>query len=242
MSKEIKYYFRISSLSHTEFCVKRSKLEIFNNLAKIIPTNPKSSIITGNRLHYEYSYGLKDFDRMVIRYRLDKFMVSSENRRRCFEKKIGNNVIIRGLYDDLRCLTYKDKKYTSLIEVKTTSKKYIWRREILAAVRQLELYMWMLKDILETIGYPLWKRSYLEVYSQKTGYLIKRIPVEYNDKIEEWILDVIDKFNGISRMEVPPKSYCKLCPNIVKRECSWYKVQFPKKAEEIENKYGGVRY
>lgn len=212
----MKYYFRVSTLSHVEFCPKRAKLETFN---KFKCSNQVSNPIKeGNRLHKQYSYARTNFDREIIRSRLELFKIN-----RAFQKEIGN-IIIRGDYDDFRVILYNLEKYVSFVEVKTTSKKYMWHREIKAAVKQLQLYLWMLKDLLESIGYKLWKRHYVEVYSQQTGELLKRIPVEYNGGIEEWIYDVIDQFNGTAKMSVPPRRYCNLCPKVVKEMCSWNKM------------------
>jgi hypothetical protein len=131
---------------------------------------------------------------------------------------------IRGRLDDLNILLYNGNKYSSLIEVKTTSKKYLWRRELNAAIRQLQLYLWLYKEVLEYLGYPLWKRHYVEEYSQRNGRLIRRVAVEYYDDIEDWIRLAIRKFQGLERMEVPPESYCKICPKNVKVLCDWYIV------------------
>jgi hypothetical protein len=215
INKEYKqvYYFRVSSLSHIMFCAKRAKLEIFNNLAKIpYVNNPKNSIVTGNRLHREYSYYNRSFDRVRVKALLGD---------KVFQKELiygDYKIILRGLYDDLRVITVDGKKYTVLIELKTTTKKYMWSREVNAAIKQLQLYMYLLKERLEVIGYPLWRR----------GYLMRRIVVEYDDNIEEWIKDAVDKFNGLSKVSIPPYRYCKLCPTQVKSNCSWYYVRSKK--------------
>jgi hypothetical protein len=148
-----------------------------------------------------------------------------------FEKKIEAEnkivIIVRGMYDDLRVVRNikTGKKYTSLIEVKTTSKKYMWSKEIKAAIRQLQLYMWLLKDTLEKLGYPLWERSYVEIYSQKDGSLLRIIPVKYDYGIENWIRYVVRCFNGLEPVPVPSFKFCKLCPVNVKTSCDWYKLR-----------------
>jgi len=216
-----KIILRVSSLSHLEYCCKRSKIESFYKLEPLPVINGKGiAIIIGNRLHFQYSFGYKDFDRVLVRHRLG-------GTKRIFEKTIKVDDIeatIRGKYDDLKIIRYKDKKYTSVIEVKTISKKYMWSREIKSAIKQLEMYMWLMKEELEKLGYPLWRRSYIEVYSQRNGMLIRRIPVIYNNDIEEWIKDAIRKFKGLLPMQVPPRAYCKLCPRNVRGLCSWWKA------------------
>ena len=64
------------------------------------------------------------------------------------------------MYDDLYIVQENGKKYVSLIELKTTTKKYMWAGEVKAAIRQLQLYQWLLKEELEAIGYPLYKFFY----------------------------------------------------------------------------------
>lgn len=228
MEKPFILYLACSKLSHFEYCAKRSKLEIFGKVLAI-EGDGKGAIARGNRLHFLYSLPNKGFDRLLLRFRLRFKTVNGK-----FRKQIDNIVVI-GLYDDLRVLRKINlvgpnmgntvKKFTSLIEVKTTSKGYMWSREVKAAIRQLQLYMWLLKDHLEQLGYPLWKRSYIEIYSQKNGVLLRRIPVEYDYTIENWIRYVVDCFKGLNPVSVPPFKFCKLCPRNVKQVCSWYQMR-----------------
>jgi len=222
------YYFSVSKLAHFDFCNKRCKLEVFNQVAE--PKVGMGSVAKGNKMHWLYSYSYKDFDRIRVRYEL-RNLATLYRGRLGFEKKIevGNKIVIivRGMYDDLRILrdTKTNSKYTSLVEVKTTSKKYMWTREVKAAVRQLQLYMWLLKEILEKLNYPLWKRSYVEVYSQKGGSLLRVIPVKYNYDIEDWIRYVVKVFQGLEPASIPPYKFCKLCPVNVKTNCDWYRIR-----------------
>jgi len=209
------YYLRVSALAQIEFCPIRSKLLCFTNLAKF-STNINKAIITGIKLHKQYSYANRSFDRVRCRTLLGKDVFSKQLILKNY------NIIVRGLYDDLNIITYNTRKYCSLIELKTTNKKYLWSRETKAAIRQLQLYMWLLKDKLEAIGYPLWKRSYLLIYSQSNGELIRRIPVQYNEFIEEWIEQAIEQFIGVRKISLPSYSYCKLCPTTIKERCSYY--------------------
>lgn len=214
-------YFSISKLSHFEFCPKRSKLELFKR-TKEIGTGSFGAIAVGNRLHYLYSFPNKGFDRLRLRIKLNN-LASLYKTRRIFYKQV-DDVIVLGLYDDLRIIrdVATNKKFTALIEVKTTSKKYMWGREIKAAVKQLQLYMWVLKEKLEYLGYPLWIRSYVEIYSQRTGRLMKSIPVQYDEGIEDWIRHVVRCFRGLEKVSPPNIKICKFCPKNVKENCDWY--------------------
>jgi CRISPR/Cas system-associated exonuclease Cas4 (RecB family) len=203
------YFFRVSSLSHSELCTKRSKIELFSKFTNNYSTG---AVATGNRFHHQYSLPYKDFDRVRCRAFLGE---------KVFSKQI-DDIQIRGIYDDLKIVRYHDKKYASLIEIKTTAKPYLWTLEIKAAIRQLQLYMWIMKDDLEKIGYPLWKRGYVEIYSQHSGLLIKRIAVEYDYDIEEWVRSIVKQFKGLAKTSPPPYQYCKMCPVQVKKICDWY--------------------
>ena len=214
------FFLRVSTLSHVEICSKRSKIESFNHKLARIPYGKKSALAFGKKLHKQYGQYITDFDREVVKGNLATHKVN-----RAFQKIIELpecTVVVRGDYDDLRVVTYEMKKLVSFIEVKTTAKKYMWELEVRAAIRQLQIYLWMLKELVEAIGYPLWKRHYLEIFSQNTGRLLKRIPVEYNDGIEEWIITVVHQFLGLAPMSIAPYKYCLLCPKQVKEQCSYY--------------------
>jgi hypothetical protein len=197
-----------------KFCPKRSKIESFTELGHL--SAGKGSIREGNRLHYLYSYWNRDFDRDWIRARLAAGVA---------EKTLDDYIVVRGKLDDLNVLTYNNIKFVSLIELKTTNKKYMWSREIQAAITQLQLYLWLYNDILDALGFPLWKRSYLLIYSQKTKMLLRRIPVEYDPHIEDFIRSAVNQFLGLERMEIPPLRYCHLCPHPIKTNCSWYAMR-----------------
>ena len=214
------------------FCGKRSKIEAFLN-PKIVETNEKRHPIrTGNLFHWQYSFPYKSFDRVLCRSRLMKLVGSTSSfERTTFQKQV-DNIVVRGRIDDLRILRTTQGKFSSLVEIKTTYKKYLWSREIEAAKQQLRLYLWILKDLLEAVKYPLWIRHYVEVYSQKTGYLIKRIPVEYNPNIEDWIRWALKVYQGLERMILPPFSYCRMCPHPVKTLCEYYPLRLEDKRME----------
>ena len=226
MQNNTTVFLKASSLSHYMVCPKRSKLESFFKIANYRPTT--GAIHRGNRFHYIYSYMLRDFDR-------DLLMESYKLKYRKYSRslKMDNlTVIVIGKLDDLVILRYHDKKYSVIKELFTTGKEYPWSTDILMKSTQLKLYCWMYGPLLKYLGYPLWKRSYVEVYSQKSGTLLRRVAVEYNEEVEkeleEWIKYVVRSFQGIERMKVPHQKICKSCPKIVRLLCNWYKQRFGK--------------
>ena len=214
------FYLRVSSLCHVEICSKRAKIESFNHKLARIPYTKESPLAKGKRLHAQYGQYNVDFDRDRLRANLEVYKIKG-----AFQKVLELpecTVVIRGVYDDLRILTTEIGKLASFIEVKTTGKPYMWSLEISAAIRQLQIYLWMLKELCEAIGFPLWKRHYLEIFSQNTGRLLRRISVEYDQEIEQWIEAAVLQFLGLSPMTIAPYQYCKICPQQIKKECCYY--------------------
>jgi hypothetical protein len=219
------YYFNISILSHSVICDKRFKLESFYGLSKV-PSNGQghNAIKTGNRLHHEYSYFKTDFDRERVKQGLKKYLIKSSRGHDVYSKTF-KNITISGIFDDLQVIMDKGIKKTVLIELKTTSKQYMWSREVQAAIKQLELYMWLLKDNLEELEFPLADYGLVKIYSQRTGLLIKRYNVSYNNDIEEWISHVVNKVNGLEKVEIPAYEYCKHCPSHIVKACDWNRMR-----------------
>lgn len=212
-------YLRVSILSHIVICGKRSKTETFSKNRGTLPYGNKS-VQKGTKLHGQYGYYKTDFERERLIHNLDRYKIKD-----AFQKTIELPeviVVVRGKYDDVRVLTSKIGKLCSFIEVKTTSKKYMWSLEVKAAIKQLQIYLWLLKELCELIGYPQWKRHYLEVFSQVTGRLMRRITVEYDENIEEWIKRAVYQYLGLAPMNIAPYAYCKLCPKYVKEDCPYY--------------------
>jgi hypothetical protein len=165
-------------------------------------------------MHYQYSYSLKSFDRQLFLSQLPEVLQGQVD-----------NIIVRGKLDDVRVLfnPNSQEKFVSIIEVKTTSKRYMWSVEIQSAVFQLQLYIWLVKKLMK----PCWKlhkRHYVEVYSQHTGRLMKRVAVEEDPSIEDKIRYIVRAFQGLERVQIPHPSTCKLCPKNVKEACDWYAV------------------
>ena len=161
-------------------------------------------------MHFRYSFPYKSFNRRFLVHKLKEFKVLL---------KYLDNLEIRGIPDDF---VVNDNKEVSVIEVKTTSKKKMWSVEVESAIFQCQLYIWILKDYLPALGYSLAKDHYLEIYSQKTGKLLNRIPVLEDLDIEMKIRFMWRTFQGLEKMKVPPKWICQICSKQVKKECNWY--------------------
>ena len=219
------YNYSVSVLALTEFCPIRSKIILLNKNNDFININ--RAMKTGTRMHEIYSMPNKSFNRMLVKARLRRYSRKKYGMD-IFSKEIKTKryiIRVNGAFDDLRIVKVGDKNYTVLVELYTTSKKYVWTHEIKMKVRQLQIYMWLLKDLLDKVGFPLWKRSYVEIYSQKTGELIKSIPVSYNDNIEEWIKYVSECYEGIRAVRIPDYKICKHCPRNIRGICSWYRIR-----------------
>lgn len=173
----------------------------------------------GTEMHAEYSAAYKSWDRRLVRYQLD--CAGGPN----FHKQV-DDIVVRGKYDDLRVLVdlRNQHKLVSFVELKTTRKGFLFPSELEAAVFQLQLYIWLLKDLIPE-PYILHNRHYLEIISQQTGELIKRITVyEYPD-IEDKIRFIMRVFCGMEKVKRPPRYCCKHCPRPITDKCTWYKEQ-----------------
>jgi hypothetical protein len=167
----------------------------------------------------------RSFDGDRCKALLNRKVSNSTRGHPVFKKQLGEDIVIAGMYDSLMVLTDNGKKYTILLELKSTTKKGLNTGELRVAIKQLQLYMWLLRENLEEIGYPLFKVSYLEIVSQKDGKFLKRIPVPYDDKIEDWIRNLVNKYRGLEKIDVPPYAYCKSCLPQVKNMCQYYKIR-----------------
>lgn len=229
LKSEQTYYFRASKLSHFPICPKRSKLESWRYLPWEEVESRSGVLRKGNELHYIYSVPYKSWDRRLLREQLLRAYGL------VFQKQTGN-IVVRGTYDDLRVLSTRNGKVVSLIELKTTSKKRLWQPEIESAMFQLQIYVWLMREAIEALGWRLHSRHYLEIVSQKTGRLIERILVREDPQIEEKIKFILRVFQGLERAQVPPDWICRTCPRHVKKECDWYKMR---KEREKVTRYDG---
>ncbi|MGB9855838.1 MAG: CRISPR-associated protein Cas4 [Caldisericum exile] len=214
---------RVSGLAQYVYCGKKSKIVLFNK-PEIADAKSRKAVSIGIKLHKMYETMMRNlsFDRALVRFKL-------KWNYRNFEKQVKDtNILVTGHPDDIRVLRITENgkavKYAALIEVKTTSRK-LWKREVLVGIKQLQLYMWLLKEELDKIGFPLWKYGILEYYSQRTGDLIKRVSVEYDDNIEEWIKYVVDSFKGKKPLNIPRDiSTCKHCYGNIKEKCEYWSM------------------
>lgn len=221
-------YLRISSICRAEACVKASKILTFdsNKLSFKSGKSSTHSIAVGNKFHSLYSnymLAYKSFDGERVKALLNSKVSKSTRGHPVFTKTIDDKIIVAGMFDSLMVLSDNGKKYTVLLELKSTTKKMLYAGELRSAIKQLQLYMWLMKERLEQIGYPLFRLAYLEVVSQKDGKFIKRIPVEYDPDIEDWIRNLVKIYNGQEQMRVPPYKYCKECYSQVRSICDWYR-------------------
>jgi len=219
------YSFNVSTLSHSVFCPVRSKIEVLNKNSNF--STPNKVMRIGTRMHELYLFPNKSFNRVLCRARLRKYSIRKYDMD-IFSKEVkskGYTIRVSGAYDDVRIIRVGDKKYSVLVEIKTTSKKYMWSHEVNTAKKQLQLYMWLLKELLDLVKFPLWKRGYVEIYSQKTGNLIKAIPVEYDNNIEEWIKYTVECYMGLKPIRIPDLKLCRYCPSHIRKVCNWYKIR-----------------
>ena len=212
---EYQYRFRCSQLAHWDFCPKRCKLEVFNQVEKGDGDN--KAMQKGTELHWEFSVPYKSFQRRLLRYQL------LTKYGRVFERQI-DNILIRGSPDDYRVLfnPRTQEKFVSICEIKTTSKNHMWYAEVKAATLQLQLYIWVMEGYIKALGWQLHKRHYLEIYSQKDKRLLRRIMVEADPNIEFKIRHILRAFQGTEPWRYPESYVCKICPRPVKKECWLY--------------------
>lgn len=206
---------RVSDLAQFASCPKRSKIQGLRQIGKV---NPTKAMHKGSKMHEKYSRPYKNFERRHFRY-----LLKHEFEGHCFIRNLGD-IEVRGIPDDYRVLCHYGgvkqlfKKTVSIVEVKTTSMKRLWTNEVAVAVLQLQIYIWLMQPYFDILGYEMHPRHYLEIYSQKTGKLIKRIMVEALPYPEKKIRYIIESWK--ERMASPPKWICKRCPKNVKEKCS----------------------
>ena len=197
----------------------RMKLEFYNQLTYSSGQTSNKSMVKGIEIHSEKNSWAKSHDRLKVLYQL------KYGFKLPYTRSIGN-IEVRGVFDNLRVVwnPKTKQKYVSFVEYKTTS-RIMWRPEIEASLFQLETYIWIMKPYIEKLGWKLHSRHYLEIYSQKTGELMKRIMVETPNDIdmEEGIEYIIRVLRGQEAMGMPYKSICRICPKYCKCNCDYYK-------------------
>jgi len=211
------FFIPVSKLCKYDFCNKASKILIFDN-PKYNKGANQTYMTTGTHMHTRFSEPYKDFERRVFRYRLKAQFGEVYSRNYTFHQ-------IRGIPDDYEIFTYKNDKYVSIIELKTTHKHKLILAEIKSFIFQLQLYIWILEPLLESMGYKLSEHHILEIHSQTTGKILKRYDVEPEPNMEEKLRYIFDCFRGQQKMRVPPRWVCKVCSKPVKEACDWYKMR-----------------
>lgn len=212
------FYFRASKISHYAICNKRAKLESWRYLPWDTIEKGSHALSKGNELHFNYSVPYKSFDRLLLREQLLR------DYGPVFQKQV-DNIVVRGSYDDLRVLSTPTGKAVSIIELKTTSKPRLWQAEIESAKFQLQIYVWLMREAIEKLGWKMHTHHYVEEVDQKTGRLTARHVVCEDPDIEEKLKFILKVFQGLERAEVPPDWICKSCPRHVKKECDWYAMR-----------------
>ncbi len=204
-------YVKVSALAYASVCSRSSRIRNESRFTRYgnLDNSPKK---IGIEMHDTYSSYYKSFDRRYLRYQLiDRYGNVIE--------RITRNIVVRGKFDDLRVLIKFPSldKVVSIIEVKTTSRKDLYWYEKEASKFQLQIYIWILKPLIERLGYKLHSRHYVEIYSQSNKRLIERIPVYEEPDMDRIICNIIDSWYGLERSRYPPVDVCKKCP--VKEKC-----------------------
>jgi len=212
----------VSKLCKFAACQNRSKIELFNKLDYSSNTKAsKNAMSLGTKLHEIYSKHHGSFDRLRLRVELARFYGMVLQRQILIDNI---QVMLRGIYDDLivNFNPLTQAKTVSLIEVKTTSKPRLTRQEIASAILQLQTYVYMMKPMLQSLGWVLDDTHFVEVYSQKTYKLIQKVPVAEHADMENYIKYMVEVFLGLAPKQYPPEYVCRTCPKNVKLKCGRY--------------------
>jgi len=231
-SFSVKYRVRVSDISHAVYCFKQVKIRQ-QNREKLDKRKKNKYMKKGIEMHEAYSAWYKSFDRRLLLYKI------KEKYGNVLKRRI-EDIEVRGKFDDLRILlVYKKgrlkEKVVSVVEVKTTHKKFLYWHEREAAKFQLQIYLWLLEPILEELGYRLHTRHYVEIYSQKDGRLMKRIPVKEDKFIEDRITDIVLSWEGLYPMKYPELRTCKHCPKGIREQCDRWRYYFGDKKKKKYN-------
>ena len=89
---------------------------------------------------------------------------------------------------------------------------------------QVQIYAWLLEPHIKELGYNMWKRMWVEVYSQKDEHLIKRIPVEPIKDMDKVLKDIVETWQGLKGMKYPPEWICHNCPRNIKKVCGRFPI------------------
>lgn len=220
--QRIEYRFKVSQFCHYAFCPKRCKIELFNQLINSWDGQTNKAMVKGTEMHSSYNSWAKSFDRMQILYDL-KYSAKLPYTRGFITPEY--SVQMRGLFDDIRVIrdTHSNEKLVSFVELKTTSKQRMWSCEVDSAILQLQIYLWIMRPYIERLGWQMHSRHYVEIFSQRSGRLIKRITVYEDPDMQERICYILRAFQGLEKVQFPSKSsVCRICPKYIKSECDWF--------------------
>ena len=208
-------YLQPSKLCRYLICPKMSKIELFNRLDFSQNTEgSKQAMYMGSWLHKMYYEKNGNTVNNLLLKEIRKHYGKVLQKQILIERI---KVILRGKFDNLEINPVLGT--VSVVEGKTTGKGRLTTRELSAALFQLQIYLFILKPILNNLGWELDKYHYLEIYDQNTYTMMKRIEVEEDMETEEMIKEIVKSFLGLSPMMLPPSYICKRCPRQVKSIC-----------------------
>jgi len=216
-------FLQVSKLARFATCPKRAKIELFNKLSfKGYSENKVSAMAQGTVMHKTYSFPYKSLDRTILRSSITKFFPC------IFFKYLtvnGKDYQIRGIYDDLKVNfdPITKVKTVSFIEVKTITRNKVYLYEVYSAIFQLQIYLWLYKDAITSLGWKYDQTHYVEFFNQASSNLLKRIEVEEHPDMGKMLTYVIKTFQGTAPFTYPPEYVCKTCPKSVKDHCSRWK-------------------
>jgi len=202
-------------------CPRRVRIEIEGNIKYTEYCRNNGFMKNGTIMHRDLSSWARNFDRLKLRYDLLHTLGDVFTKSIMVENE---QYVISGIPDDYRVIrdVKTNKKYVSILEFKTTFKKRMWSNEIEMAKLQLMLYIWIMRPYIEQLGYTLWKRHWLEIYSQKSKRLIRRVPVYEDIEMDKRVKYMIEALLGLHPITLPPEYLCKHCPEPIKDVCGRY--------------------
>ena len=203
---------RVSSLARAASCQRRARIEGL----RLVKENQGSNYMAkGNKMHKQFSFPYGSGERRFFRSQLyGKY-------GQVFTRTL-DDIELAGRPDDFKVEVKDGKFLVSIIEVKTTSKPRLWFDEINMARLQLQLYIYLMEPYIKGLEteehYEIGNDHEILVYSQKTGQLIKRVPVVEDWEITEKIKHVIKSWRE-GPLTYPPRWICKGCPKVIKNRC-----------------------
>jgi hypothetical protein len=221
METETYRKYRVSDLAWSAVCFKRARIQSLRDFENNTVGNKYTS--RGIELHKKHSMIIGSFDRRILKYKLFEKYGPTLIRR-------FDNIEVRGRFDNVRVLlNYKEgkmsEKVVSIIEEKSTSRKYLTWDSLAAAKFQLQLYIWIMTPLIEELGFKIHSRHYVEVYRQDDDRLISRIMVKADPMIQMKIDNVICAWQGLEKMRYPELKTCKSCPKNIRAKCNrWVNI------------------